>query len=281
VQDLDPRLLEAARRARKKYRHIFASRIPLVKTVKRKLRDAEGRPTKKHVELHQVDVLFRALTAFEFDAFANDSEHGDITEAVIREAVLWPQTNKNWMKHPLQMASPGHFEGLRDRIIEVSGFGDVKAFEGGLEMGRQEAGSLYAVAEAFICKAFPRYDPFMLQQLPWLDQVRLLGAAEVVLGQEFPLKDILNPKKEPTERKTRIPDASELPSQRDVEMMGDTSEGGRAAAIQKMRQEAAAWAQIPEEERRAIANERRAGKAAIREAESQGSMAASRARRGG
>lgn len=273
LRNLHPNLLEAVRRYRGKYRHLFASRLSLVKPVKRKLRDAEGHVTKKHVEITSIDVLFRALSASEFESYAKLAEFGDVTESIVRDAVLYPQTRKAWLKHPLQMVSPGHFEGLRDRIIEVSGYGDEDAFRAGISLGRQEANQLYAIAEAFICKAFPSYDPISVHNLAWLDQARLLAAAEVVLGQEFPLKEILNPK--PEQATSRIPDASELPvlTPNQIDSMRS---GSRTDLVRDMMRQQEEWNNVPE--RRSIVREQRAEKQAIRKAEAEAAQAVARMR---
>lgn len=275
ILDLNPRLLEAVRRARKTYRHLFASRIPLVKPIKRKLRDAEGRVTKKHVELTSVDILFRALSASEFDSYSNLAQYGDVTESIVRDAVLYPQTKKTWLKHPLQMTSPGHFEGLRDRIIEVSGYGDEQALKAGINIGRQESNDIYAVIETFICKAFPKYDPITVHNLPWLDQVKLLGAAEVLLGTEFPLKEILNPK--PAEKTSKLPNFDELPVFSE-QQLDEIRQGRRTDLIRDQLDRQTSYTQSPQDQRLEAVRQQRSEKQAIREAEAEAAQTVARMR---
>lgn len=253
LKDVDPRLVRCAREARSQHRHLYVMKLPLASPYRERI-GFEKKAGKKHPVFriqHEAEILFRALTANEFDQFSQEAQFTDITEDVVRTAVLWPK--KTWKKHPLQYVAPGHFDALRDQIIEISGFGSDEALEQGIQHGRDQANNIYGAIQAFICKAFPAYTPISISTLPWLDQVKLLGMAEVLLATEFPLTEILKGMNE--EDVSRPPrDFSKLPVFSEGELEEMRTDSQRQAMVKQMhdRRREATGAEVDEQARRRV-----------------------------
>lgn len=271
LPNVDPRLVRRAREARPRYRHLYIMRLPLVRPYRDRVgwKKEQGKKVPVIQERREMDFLFRALTAVEFDQFEYEEtlfgpeayERGlsVVAEEVVRAALIYP--DRPWNKNPIHLVSPGHFEACWKRVIEVSGFGSEDGLKQGLQYGRQQANTVLGAVQAFICRAMPRYSPLDIAELPWLDQVRLLGMAEVLLGQEFPLKDILNPQAQYDKPPVNFDQLPVLTEQEADVMRGDSARQAMIAEMHDRRRHAQS------EEGRREAQQRRIDQVARKRAE--------------
>lgn len=144
---------------------------------------------------NEVTVLARPLTHAEFDSLSQSAQLGDVTELVVETALIWPRA-ENWLDNPVMNLKAGDFEELATAIIDISGFHSTEGIVEGLAYARHNAGTLFNVAQAFICKAMPSLTPQELESLPWLTITKLLAQAEQLLQVPFPIEEFLKPQKE-------------------------------------------------------------------------------------
>lgn len=138
-------------------------------------------------------VVFRPLSEPEIERFASLEALGDVDEAVVQTAVLYPAVEP-WESSPLQQCLAGVVSAISEAVRQASSFVDSKGLALALQEGRRAAQGINRIIDAFILKHLPGSSPEGLAALPMADRMRLLGMAEMVSGQEFPLKEILNPK---------------------------------------------------------------------------------------
>lgn len=143
-----------------------------------------------------VYMIFRPLTHAEFENFSKSADSGDVTDDVVRAALLWPRTKK-WSQNPVRLVLPGTFETLAKMVVDLSGFQDPNAYQEGMKYGAGESMKISSAVEIFICKAFPRYTPTDVANMDMMQQVQLLGQAQHILGMDFPMKEFFKPPKPP------------------------------------------------------------------------------------
>lgn len=138
-------------------------------------------------------VVFRPLSEPEIEQFGELEKFGDVDEAVVQQAVLFPKVDP-WDESPLQACLAGCVSAIAEAVRQISSFVDSKGLTAALQEGRRAAQSIHRVIDAFILKSLPGTSPEFLAGLPLEERMKLLGMAEMVSGQEFPIKEILNPK---------------------------------------------------------------------------------------
>lgn len=160
--------------------YLVESRLP-------ETRDMPGGP---------IYLIFRPLTHAEFENFSQSASSGDVTDEVVRAALLWPRTSK-WSENPVRRILPGTFESLASLVVDLSGFQDPKAYKEGMQYGIDQSMTISSAVEIFICKAFPSYTPRDVADMDMMQQVTLLGQAQHILGIDFPMKEFFKPPKPP------------------------------------------------------------------------------------
>lgn len=182
LTDVSPALLDRIQRMRARYKHLYLARLPLAKPWERR------GDTVTHI-----DVLVRPLTQRENEEYRELANLGDVLPSIVKQTVLSPRT-KRWKDNPIHKLLPGDVEGIGLAVIALSEFDSKQSIRTGINYGRSQASNLYAAFDAFICNAFPAVDPRTLGTMEIQEKMRLLGLAEVKLGEQFPIERILNPR---------------------------------------------------------------------------------------
>lgn len=87
---------------------------------------------------------------------------------------------EQWLEYKALAVEPDFFA---QKILDVSGFEDEKAFKEILAVKRSSALEIKTLIEIYICTAFHQYKPYDVQQMNLEEQVELFAKAEQALGR--------------------------------------------------------------------------------------------------
>jgi hypothetical protein len=134
-------------------------------------------------------ILLRAMTRSEFNLF---SEMFLIDPVAAVNYVI--KNNVYGLDFP-DLYLAGIDEYICAAISKISGFSSADSLVEGVEYGRANAKTLESAITMYICKAFPSLSPSDVDNMTLNQQMKYVSMAEIMIGQELPYEDFLNPKK--------------------------------------------------------------------------------------
>jgi hypothetical protein len=138
-------------------------------------------------------LVIRPLTRREFNFYCTESylEPEKTTEQLVERCVVWPHNFR--INNPDYKYSFGIDSFLTRAIVNVSAFASENILLEGVEYSRTYARTMEAIITMMICRAFPRYTPEDVDNMPFHEQIKLVGMSEQMTGYEVPYMEILHP----------------------------------------------------------------------------------------
>lgn len=138
-------------------------------------------------------VVIRPMTRREFNFYSTDAYMSaeKTIEQIINRCVVWPERFN--INDPDLCYAFGIDKYLSRAIIKVSAFADEHILLEGVEYSRIYARTMESIITMMICRAFPSYTPEEIDNMPFHEQIKLVGMAEQMTGYEVPYMDILHP----------------------------------------------------------------------------------------
>lgn len=169
----------------------------------------------KHRYLYLVDIsdfanskltssaIVRPLTRREF-SFYSELEGHEVERAIVDACVLYPDTDL------LDECTLGIDNYLSRAVLNISGFSSEDTLIDGVIEAREEAKSLESAITIYICKAFPKYTPDDVDDMTFMEQMRLVALAEQIIGEPLEYEMFLDPE---GYEKNKKREANQLPPQ--------------------------------------------------------------------
>lgn len=192
----NPALVEAAFEAKQQHHELLVMELPLMP-------ERSGPPSTTRPVAPMGDFIFRLLTFSEFDTFSKIAQLGDVSDIVVKAALVYP--SEPWDKNLIQNVEPGFFEEAASIIVEASGFESKHGMFENLNTGRSLSNTIYGAAQMFICKAFSAISPRDIGMMTMPEMFRYLAMSEQMLAvegrpTEFPIREFFKANKTRTER---------------------------------------------------------------------------------
>ena len=156
-------------------------------------------------------VVIRPLTRREFNFYSSDrfSTQEQTVEQIVERCVVWPYRFS--LNNPDYSYAFGIDSFVSRAITKVSAFADENILLEGVEYSRTYARTMEAIITMMICRAFPTYTPEDVDNMPFHEQIKLVGMSEQMTGYEVPYMEILHPelikKKQEKPEKQKIQEA--------------------------------------------------------------------------
>lgn len=133
-------------------------------------------------------LIFRPLSRREFNFFSDEIKIDpiDTISNIIKKCVIYPEIDEYDLL-------AGIDEYVYNAIILYSGFQSEDVLADAVDRHRKYATSLEAAITMFICKAFPRYTPSDIDEMPLEEIIYLASLSEQILNIELKYLDYLHP----------------------------------------------------------------------------------------
>jgi len=126
--------------------------------------------------------IVRGLTWGEYKrAIEAGIEPIDAADKIVQRTLLWPDFKV------LQKRPAGVVDTLAAKVLDASGFTDVKTFLSGLKNAREATQDLEHLIVIAICRAFPAYKPNELLDFDFHTLMEILSMAEKIIDEEIRL----------------------------------------------------------------------------------------------